>query len=237
MRRPGQAHRIVGEAARPGAVEGERQAAAGDLRAGVDVAHQGDALAGLGGAQQEEVVGEGRAPVHPGVVRHPHRLQPQAPVAALRFLQQRVGQAIGRFAERRAFRQQARAGHRDQWRRHQRLHVEPGVVAEAVANGDVDALPTQVGELRRGLDTDFHLGMASTELAEARHQPGGGEGGLGAHRKGLPGIDGFQLGEACGDLLEGLAESGIDLLARRGQAHAVAGALEQVDAGALLQQP
>lgn len=38
-------------------------------------------------------------------------------------------------------------------------------------------------------------------------------------------------------MLEGLAEAGIDLLALRRQAHAMAEALEQDDAGARLQSP
>lgn len=61
--------------------------------------------------------------------------------------------------------------------------------------------------------------------------------GLGADREGLAGIDRLQLGKARGDLLEGLAEAGIDLLALRRQAHAMAEALEQDDAGARLQSP
>lgn len=106
-----------------------------------------------------------------------------------------------------------------------------------MADGDVDSFPAQVGEQCRSLHADFHLRVRRAELTEARHQPCGGEGGLGADREGLAGIDRLQLGKARGDLLEGLAEAGIDLLALRRQAHAMAEALEQDDAGARLQSP
>lgn len=66
--------------------------------------------------------------------------------------------------------------------------------------------------------------MRRAELTEARHQPCGGEGGLGADREGLAGIDRLQLGKARGDLLEGYTDSvgdrqaNLDLSRERAQA-------------------
>ena len=54
-------HGIVGEGGGPWPVERERQASGGDLVGGIDVAHQRDALTGNRRADEQQVVGVGRA--------------------------------------------------------------------------------------------------------------------------------------------------------------------------------
>lgn len=129
-------------------VERDGQAPAGNLGLHVDIAHQRDALAGFGGADQQHVIVEGRAPFAAFVGGQAERTQPQRPIAAIGILQKRVPQAVGRRSDRRTAGKQSRARDRQQHGRGEVTGGEPRVLAQTVADRDVDAVATQIHQGR-----------------------------------------------------------------------------------------
>lgn len=50
-------------------------------------------------------------------------------------------------------------------------------------DGDIRIAPSQIDQMRRGVDQHIHVGLAKAESLEPRHKPGGGKGRLGRNDK------------------------------------------------------
>jgi hypothetical protein len=93
----------------------------------------------------------------------------------------------------------------------------------------------EVDQLQARRQPDVHLRIQLLELAQARHQPLGGEGGGGGERQAAAVHGGGQHGGGLGQPVEGLAQGGQGGLSRVGQQQALRRALEQRRAHIVLQ--
>jgi len=165
------------------------------------------------------------------------RRQPQRPVRAVGILQQRIGQAVGGLADRRARREQRGTRDRHQHRGDQALRQQAGIVPQAMTNGDIDPVPPEIDQPWRCLDTDFDIGIPAGETPQPRHEPGRGEGRHRADGDRLARTFGFQRPQGLLDLVERHQQGGMHARARLGRHHPVAAAHEQRHADTLFQLP
>jgi hypothetical protein len=113
--------------------------------------------------------------------------------------------------------------------------LQARIAARAVADGQVDLAGREIDDLHAGRQPDVDLGLGLLELAQARHQPLGGERRGGGQGQAAAVDGGGQQGCGLGQAVEGLAQGGQGGLGGVGQQQALGRALEQGRADIVLQ--
>ncbi len=168
-------NQVIGEARRPGPVHRYHQPTTAQVFFRMLRLHERDALAAGGRTQQEQVLVKTRPSAATAVGLDTMSLQPQRPVGTVGVLQEGVVQAVLRLVQRRPAGEQAGAGYRQHHGRQQRYRFQPGVIAQAMAQGDIDRITVQVDKLGRGLHAYVNLRVPRVEISQPRHQPAGRE--------------------------------------------------------------
>jgi hypothetical protein len=131
--------------------------------------------------------------------------------------------------------QKFRRGDRNHRLAEQADDLQARIAARAVADGQVDLAGGEVDDLHAGRQPDVDLGLGLLELAQARHQPLGGERGGGGQGQAAAVDGGGQQAGGLGQAVEGLAQGGQGGLGGVGQQQALGRALEQGRADIVLQ--
>jgi len=104
-----------------------------------------------------------------------------------------------------------------------------------MAQCDIDAPSLQVDQLRGSLHAHLDMRMQRIESGQARHQPAGGERGLGTDGQGTGAHQRVQVQQRALDLAEATREARVQRRSRLGELHAMAAAGQQADAKTVLQ--
>lgn len=146
-----------------------------------------------------------------------------------------MAETIGGLVDRGAISQKLRTADGNQDRCHEVLRYEAGIVAEPVADGDVDSMAPQVDQLRACLDPYLDVGVLSREAAKPRYEPRCREGWHRADCERASGIGRHHRFEAALDLIESAQQGWMDLGAGIRQLDAVAGPHDQRQPDSLLE--
>ena len=129
-----------------------------------------------------------------------------------------------------------RRADREHFLAHQLLDIEAGIAAGPVADGEVDVLAREIGQLVGGGDLHHHIGVLLVIALEPRHQPFGAEGGRDRDPELVIVLGALQDGAGFLDQVEAFAQGLERFLRPLGQEQRAAGAAEELDPEIVLER-